>query len=160
MPHYHPADIGLSLRVSDLSLSTTAEPVLRRADATANAKIKTNFESAEAALRSGTTLSERPILCHGERYHLSFLGGHEHMPFMMVHAGKDLFKTPEADESQPTPRQLRRLRTPVVDKASEVDDASAGSIHSRQPSVAPGLSLPGLTEGNVDSIATQTRTRE
>lgn len=93
MPRYHCLGTKVHLSVANLAATVTANPQQKKS-ATATGYV----ENAENILKNGRSLSEEHIpFTNGdgneEEGYLHFLGRHKNMPFMMVHAGADLFKS-------------------------------------------------------------------
>ncbi|OCK95268.1 uncharacterized protein K441DRAFT_429700, partial [Cenococcum geophilum 1.58] len=93
MPRYHCLGTKVRLSVANLAATVTANPQQKKS-ATATGYV----ENAENILKNGSSLSEEHIPFtnedgNEEEGYLHFLGRHKNMPFMMVHAGADLFKS-------------------------------------------------------------------
>lgn len=93
MPRYHCLGTKVCLSVANLAATVTANPEQKKS-ATATGYV----ENAENILKNGRILSEEHIPFtnedgNEEEGYLHFLGRHKNMPFMMVHAGADLFKS-------------------------------------------------------------------
>jgi len=93
MPRYHCLGTKVRLSVANLAATVTANPQQKKS-ATATGYV----ENAENILKNGRSLSEEHIPFtnedgNEEEGYLHFLGRHKNMPFMMVHAGADLFKS-------------------------------------------------------------------
>ncbi len=92
MPTFFATTTKIHLSVSDLAASTTKILSTHASSATAR-----KLQASVAEISSGEVLTEQPLCCQ-DGSHLRFLGEHEDMPFFMVQAGKNLFKT-EVTES-------------------------------------------------------------
>ncbi|OCL06869.1 hypothetical protein AOQ84DRAFT_378211 [Glonium stellatum] len=92
MPRYNCLGTKVRLSVANLAATVTANPEQKK-----SARATGYVENAENILKNGRTLSEEHIPFQNEdgeeEGYLHFLGRHKNMPFMMVHAGADLFKS-------------------------------------------------------------------
>jgi len=126
MPTYHSLDTKVQLCVASLTGTTTAIPQRRKDRFTTSEATK-----AETKLKKGRALKETALTCFGgEDSRLHFLGLNSEVPFFLVHAGDDLFRTSHEET-------VAERAQAVLKEAKETQrQTSAGerSVHSRRSS--------------------------
>lgn len=108
MPTYYATNTTIQLSIADLDRTTTLNPRTQQSHT-----VSESIENAALEFDRGSkdgTLTETP-LCTEDESHIRFLGTPGHMPFFMVHAGKNLF-----DLNTEEKRNRRPTRVPFAGK--------------------------------------------
>lgn len=118
MPTFFARFTKIQLSATDLPSLTTSVP-----NSTPSANPTGRNEELAAQIAAGEPLSERPLYCRDSGSHMRFLGQRQDMPFFMVHAGKQLFRTRESDRGSRTHQLYPAVPLPKTKETFESEDS-------------------------------------
>jgi hypothetical protein len=119
MPYYHATGTKVELCSASLASTTTIKPERGKGSFTSNETVR-----AEMILKKGKLLTETHIPCCGEDTRLHYLGLNKEVPFFMVHAGAELYR------STGTPTAAEQVQALL----ERIHEEQAGLLATQQPS--------------------------